>query len=138
MHARAPLVVVGGALILALVCGAVASAAGSAPAVTINYRQSSCVQRPLAETGQVRFFVRFVNNTSRSAKFGKTIHFLWLRPDGWKDSWLNTVDGNSIVVPANRSKTYYADFGADPTKLILRCALRIGLSSTLHHVRVLR
>jgi hypothetical protein len=30
------------------------------------------------------------------------------------------------------------DFGADPTKLILRCALRIGSSDALHHVRVLR
>jgi hypothetical protein len=107
------------------------------PAVTINYRASSCAQLPLRSTGTVRFFVRFVNHTSRTASFGKTIHFIWLRPDGWKDFWLNTIDGTDPV-PANRSKTYWAEFGADPTKPILRCALRIGLSDQLHHVKVLR
>lgn len=114
-----------------------ATSSASPTLVTINYRQSSCVQRPFSETGQVRFFVRFSNTSTHTAAFAKNIRFLWLRPDGWKDSWLNSIGAGSLKVPA-RGKTYYADFGADPTKLILRCALRIGLSQQLHFVKVLR
>ncbi len=131
-------------LALVAVCvmsAGVTSAQGSSAGtqkVTINYRQSSCAQRPFAETGQVRFFVRLSNTSSRAAAFKKNIRFLWLRPDGWKDSWLNSIDGGSLKVPAGRGKTYFTDFGADPTKLILRCALRIGVSSQLHFVKVLR
>jgi hypothetical protein len=107
------------------------------PAVTIQYSKSSCLQLPLSDTGKVRFFIRFVNHTSRTATFGKQIKFLWLRPDGWKESWLNTIEGTDPV-PASRSKTYWVEFGADPTKLILRCALRIEGDERLHHVKVLR
>lgn len=110
----------------------------AAPAVTINYRLSSCLQMPLAGEGQVRFFVRLVNRSARAASFAKTLTFVWLRPDGWKDSWLNSISANSLRVPANRGKRYYVDFGADPTKLILRCAIKVGSSPRLHHVRVLR
>lgn len=123
---------------LAVLVPASVSASSTAPAVTINYRQSSCVQMPLAETGKVRFFVQLYNSSGRTAAFAKNIRFLWLRPDGWKDSWLNSIGSGSLKVPAKRGKRYYADFGADPTKLILRCALRVGLSSRLHFVRVLR
>mgnify|MGYP000162137215 CR=1 FL=1 len=127
------------ALVALVLAGLLVSAASAAkPAVTINYRQSSCLQRPLVGKGEVRFFVRFYNSSNREATFGQDIRFLWLRTDGWKDSWLNTIDGDSIKVPARRGKTYYADFGADPTKRILRCALRIGTSDRLHFVRVLR
>lgn len=122
---------------LALVA-AVGIAGAAGPAVTINYRQSSCVQMPLTGTGNVRFFIQLVNRSSRTAAFEKSISFLWLRPDGWKDSWLNTISARSLRVPANRGKRYYADFGADPTKLILRCAMKIGSSPRLHHVKVLR
>jgi hypothetical protein len=125
-------------LILTAVSAAAGTRAGAVPAVTINYRQSSCVQMPLSGTGNVRFFIQLVNTSSRPAAFAKNIRFVWLRPDGWKDSWLNTISGGELKVPANRGKRYYADFGADPTKLILRCALKIGLSDALHHVKVLR
>ena len=93
---------------------------------------------PLANEGQVRFFVQLVNHTSRRAAFFKDIKFVWLRPDGWKDSWLNTIAAGDLKVLANQGKRYYTDFGADPTRLILRCALKIGLSDRLHYVRVLR
>ena len=126
-------------LVSAILTATAASANSSAAPVTIKYRKSACVQRPNVDTGQVRFFVHFYNSSPRRAKFQKTIRFLWLRAfDGWKDSWLNSVAGNTIVVPARRGKTYYADFGADPSKLIIRCALRIGASLRLHHVRVIR
>ena len=124
------------ALFVALI--AVGTSAAAGPTVTINYRQSSCVQMPLSGTGNVRFFVQLVNTSSRRAAFAKNIRFLWLRPDGWKDSWLNSISSGELGVPANGRKRYYADFGADPTKLILRCALKIGSSSRLHHVKVLR
>jgi len=131
------------ALALTVVCGtALAIGVGvpsaAAPAVTINYRQSSCVQMPLSGEGQVRFFVQLVNTTSRSAAFAKSITFVWLRPDGWKDSWLNSIAAGGLKVPANRGKRYYVDFGADPTKVILRCAIKVGSSPKLHHVKVLR
>jgi len=120
----------------------VAALAGSStaagPAVTINYRQSACVQMPLADTGKVRFFVQLHNSSGRAQAFAKDIRFLWLRPDGWKDSWLNSIEAGSLKVPARRGKRYFTDFGADPTKLILRCALRVGSSERLHFVKVLR
>lgn len=131
---RAP--IFGFAILAALI--AVSVSAAVAPAVTINYRQSSCVQMPLSGTGNVRFFVQLVNTSSHAASFPKDIRFLWLRPDGWKDSWLNAISAGSLTVPARRGKRYYADFGADPTKLILRCAMKIGTSSQLHNVKVLR
>ena len=121
-----------------LIIPAVSAGAGAGPAVTINYRQSSFVQMPLSGEGNVRFLIQLVNTSSRPAAFSKNIRFVWLRPDGWKDSWLNTIGAGELKVPANRGKRYYADFGADPTKLILRCALKIGLSDALHNVRVLR
>lgn len=124
--------------VMSLSVTGLSSASSTAPAVTINYRQSSCAQRPFADTGQVRFFVRLYNSSSRTAAFPKNIRFLWLRPDGWKDSWLNSISANSLKVKAGRGQTYYSDFGADPTKLIVRCALKIGVSSRLHFVRVLR
>lgn len=125
-------------LLTVLLPTSVSASLSAGPAVTINYRQSGCLQMPLAGTGNVRFFVQFENTSSRKAAFAKNIRFLWLRPDGWKDSWLNSISAGSLKVPAKRGKRYYADFGADPTKLILRCALRIGVSSQLHHVKVLR
>jgi hypothetical protein len=109
----------------------------SGPAVTINYRNSACVQLPNKGTGVVRFFIREVNHTRRVATFGRQIRFIWLRPDGWKDSWVNTIEGKDKV-PANRSKTFWAEFGADPTKLILRCALKIENDNRVHNVKVLR
>ena len=122
-------------LLGALIAVGVSAAAG--PAVTINYRQSSCLQLPNLDTGQVRFFIQLVNSSTRKAAFAKDIRFLWLRSDGWKDSWQNTIDGGSLTVLPKRGKRYYADWGSDPTKRILRCALRIGDDERLHHVKVL-
>jgi hypothetical protein len=110
---------------------------GSGPAVTIDYRSSVCKQLPLEGKGIVRFFIREVNHTNREANFGKQIRAIWLRTDGWKDSWMNTIDGTDKV-PPRIGKTFYADFGADPTKLILRCALKIQGDDRIHNVRVVR
>jgi hypothetical protein len=129
------------AAVLAVTAAVLVSLAGVSeargPAVTIDYRRSSCLQLPNLDTGKVRFFLRFVNHTSRTATFGRQIRFMWLRPDGWKDSWLNTIEG-SDPVPAGRGKVYYVEFGADPTKQILRCAVRVEGDSRLHNVKVLR
>ncbi len=119
-----------------LVSTGVAAAAG--PAVTIDYRRSACLQMPDVETGKVRFFVQLVNTSSKKATFAKDIRFVWLRTDGWKDSWLNSIEGGELAAPARGRKRWFADFGADPTKLIIRCALKIGDSNKLHHVKVLR
>jgi hypothetical protein len=85
------------------------------PAVTIDYRRPACIQLPNKGTGMVRFFIREVNHTSRVASFGRQIRFIWLRPEGWKDSWMNTITG-SDKVPAGRAKTFWTEFGADPTE----------------------
>ena len=53
----------------------------------------------------VRFFIREVNQTNRVATFNRQIRAIWLRPDGCKDSFMNTLDGTDKV-PANRSKTF--------------------------------
>jgi hypothetical protein len=124
------------ALGLVLVPGGIASGS-KAPAVTIDYKASACMQLPSKGTGTVRFFVREVNHTNRVATFGKQISMIWLRPDGWKDSWMNTIDGTDKV-PANRAKTFWTEFGADPTKLILRCAIKIQDDDRVHNVKVLR
>jgi hypothetical protein len=132
---RRSLVVAVVALAFVLIPSAVSGTRG--PSVTIDYRHSACIQLPMKGKGVVRFYIREVNHTGKTATFGKQIRFIWLRPDGWKDSWMNTLMGTDKV-PARRSKTFWVEFGADPTKLILRCALKIQNDDRVHNVRVLR
>ena len=127
-----------GLLTLAGISNAAGSASSAATGMRISYAKSSCVPLPGLNEGQIRFFVQFVN-TGPSAKFNHDIHFVWQRIDGsWKDSWLNVVTKGSLRVPGYGGKRYYAEFGADPSKPILRCGLKIGSSQTVHPVRVIR
>jgi hypothetical protein len=134
-------------LIFACVFVALASvpavnAATSKPAndgVLLNARQSSCLPLPDQNEGQVRFFFQFTNTTNSAATFPHAIHAVWQRLDGsWKDSWLNTFEKNKLKVPAKSGKRYYGDFGADPSKPIVRCGYRLDSSSGVHTIRVLR
>jgi len=134
---RAMLLPAAGAVIAFALILVPSGVTGSPPAVTINYRASACVQLPSKGTGTVRFFIREVNHTNRVASFNRQIRAIWLRPDGWKDSFMNTIYGTDKV-PANRSKTFWVEFGSDPTKLIIRCALKIQDDERVHNVKVLR
>ena len=81
--------------------------------------------------------MQFQNTGNKSGKYASDIHFIWLRPDGWKDSWMNVIDKGSLKVNAHSRKTWYADFGADPTKLIVACGLKIGNSEYVHRIKVI-
>ena len=39
-------------------------------------------------------------------------------------------------MPPNRAKTFWTEFGADPSKSIMRCALEIENDDRVHHVHV--
>jgi hypothetical protein len=108
-------------------------------AITINYRRSACAPLPSAGEGQVRFFVQLYNAGSSAGTYQHTIHFVWQRFDGsWKDSWLNTIEKGSLRVGPRRGKVYYSDFGADPSKPIVACGLRLDASPTVRRIRVVR
>jgi hypothetical protein len=124
---------------LALLALPIALASSTSAQVTLDRKGSACLPLPGQGTGKVRFFVHIVNHGSTKAHLRNDVHALWQRYDGsWKDSWLNTFEASGLTVGPHRGKTWYADFGADPSKPIIKCALRLGSSTRVLPIRVLR
>jgi hypothetical protein len=124
---------------LAVASNPTRDARAASPAVSVVRSLSSCVPLPSMDKGIVRFFFQIKNTGGTTAGLHNDIHPLWRRYDGsWKDSWVNTLTGSDLKVPAYRGKRYWADFGADPSKPIIACGFRLGAGTHVYRIRVIR